>query len=299
MERIEELEIWYREFILFKTINEWIWERQRISYERTWKRMKEQNETFNKLKDFNEDNILRILWKQLIARKWGSVTYNHHLKNLKAFWKWLNKKRILENNPIEETKKRKESKKIPKTLTKEQTKELLKELPKIFWRWDFTDIRNETMVKTYLYTWWRLSEIMNIELEDLNIDEDYIKIKYWKWDKQRIIPLHKNLKKDLKEYLKRRNDIYWNWWYLFNTVWKKALQKRDSRLIIEKIRKGISFKFTWHQLRHTFATALIKNNFDVYNVSQILGHAKIETTKIYLSLDTEKFRNKLNKIELY
>jgi len=261
--------------------------------------MKEQNETFNKLKDFNEDNILRILWKQLIARKWGSVTYNHHLKNLKAFWKWLNKKRILENNPIEETKKRKESKKIPKTLTKEQTKELLKELPKIFWRWDFTDIRNETMVKTYLYTWWRLSEIMNIELEDLNIDEDYIKIKYWKWDKQRIIPLHKNLKKDLKEYLKRRNDIYWNWWYLFNTVWKKALQKRDSRLIIEKIRKGISFKFTWHQLRHTFATALIKNNFDVYNVSQILGHAKIETTKIYLSLDTEKFRNKLNKIELY
>lgn len=299
MERIEELEIWYREFILFKTINEWIWERQRISYERTWKRMKEQNETFNKLKDFNEDNILRILWKQLIARKWGSVTYNHHLKNLKAFWKWLNKKRILENNPIEETKKRKESKKIPKTLTKEQTKELLKELPKIFWRWDFTDIRNETMVKTYLYTWWRLSEIMNIELEDLNIDEDYIKIKYWKWDKQRIIPLHKNLKKDLKEYLKRRNDIYWNWWYLFNTVWNKALQKRDSRLIIEKIRKGISFKFTWHQLRHTFATALIKNNFDVYNVSQILGHAKIETTKIYLSLDTEKFRNKLNKIELY
>ncbi len=55
--------------------------------------------------------------------------------------------------------------------------------------------------------------------------------------------------------------------------------------IMEKIRASISFYFTWHQLRHTFATELVRNNFDIFNISKILGHASIDTTKIYLSVD--------------
>jgi len=60
------------------------------------------------------------------------------------------------------------------------------------------------------------------------------------------------------------------------------------RNIINKIRCFVTFHFTWHMLRHTFATELVRNNFDIYNISQLLGHSKIETTKIYLSIDTKR-----------
>ena len=69
--------------------------------------------------------------------------------------------------------------------------------------------------------------------------------------------------------------------------------------IIKMIRKRISFYFTWHQLRHTFATELVRNNFDIYNISRILGHSKIDTTKIYLSVDTERIKQQLDSISLF
>ncbi len=66
-----------------------------------------------------------------------------------------------------------------------------------------------------------------------------------------------------------------------------------------KIRASISFYFTWHQLRHTFATELVRNNFDIFNISKILGHASTETTKIYLSVDIGKLKSQIDNIALF
>jgi len=71
------------------------------------------------------------------------------------------------------------------------------------------------------------------------------------------------------------------------------------RRIIGRLRYCISFHFTWHQLRHTFATELVRNNFDIYNISRILGHSKIDTTKIYLSVDTAKLKKQIDRINLF
>ncbi len=71
------------------------------------------------------------------------------------------------------------------------------------------------------------------------------------------------------------------------------------RRIIEKIRTCITFHFTWHQLRHTFATELVRNNFDIYNISSILGHSDINTTKIYLSVDTDRLKKQLDEIPMF
>jgi site-specific recombinase XerD len=71
------------------------------------------------------------------------------------------------------------------------------------------------------------------------------------------------------------------------------------RRIIERLRYCISLHFTWHQLRHTFATELVRNNFDIYNISRILGHTKIDTTKIYLSVDTNRLKQQLDNINLF
>ncbi len=69
--------------------------------------------------------------------------------------------------------------------------------------------------------------------------------------------------------------------------------------VITRLRECVTFHFTWHQLRHTFATELVRNNFDIYNISRILGHADINTTKIYLSVDTERLKTQLDNISMF
>lgn len=57
---------------------------------------------------------------------------------------------------------------------------------------------------------------------------------------------------------------------VFPSVGGNVLTERGLRNIIEKLRKCVTFHFTWHQLRHTYATELVRNNFDIYNISRIL-----------------------------
>jgi len=87
-----------------------------------------------------------------------------------------------------------------------------------------------------------------------------------------MIPLSHKLSKILSKYLIMRNKEYKisSDSPLFPTYIGNPLKQRDMKRIIDKIRANTSFYFTWHQLRHTFATELVRNNFDIYNISQIL-----------------------------
>jgi len=76
--------------------------------------------------------------------------------------------------------------------------------------------------------------------------------------------------KHLFNYLKVRKKTFIKSDYIFTSAYGNMLQRKDMQKLIEKIRSKISFHFTWHQLRHTYATELVRNNFDIYNISQIL-----------------------------
>ena len=71
------------------------------------------------------------------------------------------------------------------------------------------------------------------------------------------------------------------------------------RNVIDRIRECITFHFTWHQLRHMFATELVRNNFDIYNISRILGHSDINVTKVYLDIDTGRLKKQLDKVPMF
>lgn len=251
-----KMEFLYSEFLIYKIVNQGIGDRQVESYKGTFKKLNE-DWTFEYLEDMTPEKIERFFWKKLMDEKRKSNTYNHQIKNIKALFNFLVKKEYLKENKINNICKRKAEKRLPKALSKENIKELLKSLNKIFDNWSFTDYRNKILVKTYLYTGARLTEVLNLNLRDISLQDNYIRIIKWKWDKERVIPLHKELKKDLKEYIKERNQYYWTDGILFCSKYKNTLQKRDMRNIINRIRKGVTFYFTWHQLRHTFATELM------------------------------------------
>lgn len=288
------------DFLLDKFINQWIWEKMMKMYYSTFNTFLTFSDIqVSDLTTYTTSNFKRFLWNNLISKNWSSTTYNHYRKCLRCYCEYLKKEWFLEKNPFDDICKRKESKKLPKTLTKDQIKELLISLYSTFDKKTYSWYRNIVIVQTYLHTWLRLSELINLWYEDININESYLRVKNWKWDKERIVPLDNIIIKTLydfdkfsrKEFIERKH-------FFLTKNWNKLTDK-DLKRIIDKIRYWITFHFTWHQLRHTFATELVRNNFDIYNISQILWHTKIDTTKIYLSTDTQKLKKQLDQIKLF
>lgn len=288
--------------MLEKVINEGIGERMEERYETIFKLFLLNSYVVpSDLSTYTSQNFKRFLGDSFIERKWASETYNNYRRYLKCYCGFLKAEWFLLDNPFDLIKKRKTPTRLPKTLKRNEVTELLANLSKAFDNNWFIWERNRTIVPTFLYTGLRLSELMNLKLGDLQIHDGYIKVLKWKGSKDRIVPLSKDIVKILIWYLRcrRLNFDEDSDAPLFPTIYWNHLQKRDLRVMILRLREVITFYFTWHQLRHTFATELVRNNFDIYNISKILGHSKIDTTKIYLSVDTNRLKIQLDNIALF
>ena len=294
--------IYIDDFLIEKEINQWIWPRMIDIYNAVFKLFIANPYVIpSDLSTYTSQNFKRFLWEKLQERNWSSETYNYYRKSLSCYCRYLTTEDWLEKNPFDSIAKRKVPERLPKSLTKDEVTELLENLDIAFDADTFVWKRNQTMVHTYLYTGLRLSELMNLNFSNLQIYDGYITVIKWKWSKDRTIPLSKEIIKVLISYLKTRNRIYSGKEdvALFPTIHWNHLQQRDTTLMINRLRECISFHFTWHQLRHTFATELVRNNFDIYNIAQILWHSKIDTTKIYLSSDTHRLKLQLDKIPMF
>ena len=290
------------DFLIEKKVNQWIWHNMLRIYNVTFKVLVESNEVnASDLSTYTSQNFKKLLGRHFLERNWSSANYNNYRKYLRCYCEYLKTEWHLTENPFDKILKRKVPIQLPKTLTKSEIQELLTNLPKIFDISSYIWKRNETIIYTYLYTGLRLTELTNLKLKDLQIHEWYIKVISWKWNKDRMIPLSHQLLTRLSRYILLRNKSFDNDLDspLFPTAYWNLLQYRDMKKMMHKIRAWISFYFTWHQLRHTFATELVRNNFDIFNISKILGHSSIDTTKIYLSVDMWRLKNQLDSLTLF
>lgn len=254
---------------------------------------------FNDFSTFTEANFLKCLKDNLINKKWSSRTYNKMRKNLKVFCDYLIMKWKLTANPLEKITYRNTEKNLPKYLTRSQINILQRTIEKVYKCDNVISIRNKTIMYFYLFSWLRLSELTHLKLEDISFENNTIRVNKGKWWKDRVVPLISILKKKLKIYLstchKHKIDID----ILFPTRFWNCLQHRDIYNIFNKVRAKLSFRFTPHMCRHTFATTLINNDVPIYNVQKAMWHTDIKTTEIYVCLDMNNFAKKLNKLKLF
>lgn len=289
------------DFLIEKYINQWIWERTLEEYYQSFKLLYSLDNKYvlpSDLTTYTTNNFKRLLADNLVLKKWSSSTYNHYRKTYKSFCNFLVNESYILENPFDKIQKRKEAKLLPKTLTTDQIKELISYISSIPYD-TYVNVRNKTIVYTYLFTWLRLSELINLTFDYIDLYEWFIRVKKWKWEKERIVPITKDLIKILLKYQTYIKNDNIDRKYFFTTISWKTLKSQDLKRIIEKIRTWITFHFTWHQLRHTYATELVRNNFDIFNISRILWHSRIDTTKIYLSSDTSKLKKQLDNINLF
>jgi len=152
-------------------------------------------------------------------------------------------------------------------------------------------LRNKLIVYLLLYTGVRVSELVNIKISDIDLLTGELKV-VGKSNKYREIPINQKLKKVLKSYLnkeRKENKQAEGSPYLLLTERSQKMHRDTINYILRKIGEDLDFKMNPHKFRHTTFTLLIKKGVDISTISNLAGHASIETTnKYYLHTNREE-----------
>ena len=207
------------------------------------------------------------------------------IRSLKRFFEFLEQSNSIFINPMESIREPRQHKTIPPDiLTKAEITKLLDQ-PNLGTK---TGIRNRTVLELFYSTGIRLQELCSLTIYDIDLQGKMVRINQGKGRKDRVIPMGKHVIRFLREYISkirpsftqknRKSRI------LFMNHHGKPLSKQVVYLMIRKYvtKSKKKKKITAHSLRHTFASALVKNGADVVAVQKMLGHANLKTTQGYI-----------------
>ncbi|KXZ39843.1 integrase/recombinase XerD [Alkalithermobacter thermoalcaliphilus JW-YL-7 = DSM 7308] len=170
----------------------------------------------------------------------------------------------------------------------------------------FYKFRNLTIFTLMLYTGLRISEIVNIDLQDIQYAMEYEVLNIiGKGNKQRKVPLLKQFLDDgylkcLKHYydIRIQKQVKTNAFFISSK--NTRITPRAIQMLTRKYCKNININknITPHKFRHTFATHLIKNGADIRKVQELLGHSSISTTQIYTHIAVDDLKNTLKNYNI-
>jgi tyrosine recombinase XerC len=218
-----------------------------------------------------------------------SRTLARHLSSLRSFFRFLTREGLLKANPVTSVSSPKLDRHLPAFLTEEEVSALLKAVAPA----DEWGLRDLAILETFYSTGIRISELVGLSLEDMDLIGGIIKVR-GKGKKERIAPIGEYAITALRAYLDGRRKQS-------SAVF---LNRRGSRITDRGVR-GIVGKYlrranvkqgvSPHTLRHSFATHLLDRGADLRTVQELLGHANLSTTQIYTHLTTEKLKRVYDK----
>ncbi len=224
------------------------------------------------------------------------TSISRKISALRSFFKYLLKERIIKLNPAESVPLPKLDKPLPKFLTITEVNELLEEKEKD--KDNFTKIRDDAILELLYATGIRISELVSLNLEDINFKEQLIRVK-GKGKKERIVPFGDIAKAKVKEYLRNREEKRPKTSAVFINRFGKRLSQRYIQMMLKKhlLVKGLTKDITPHSLRHSFATHLLSMGADLRTIQELLGHASLNTTQRYTHLNLKQLIDEYNKVK--
>ncbi|MDD3839172.1 MAG: site-specific tyrosine recombinase XerD [Clostridia bacterium] len=229
--------------------------------------------------DANKTTIISYVL-QLQKNKQAASTISRKISTIRVFFKFLNEKRYIDSDPCGNLPVPKIEKKPPEVLTKKEV-ELLLDQPKCV---DAKGIRDKAMLELLYATGIRVSELVELKMDQLNLNLGYIKC--INRNKERVIPVGSVSLKYMKLYLEQsrdklnKNNEIDN---IFLNCQGGQLSRQGFWKIVKYYTKKANIKktITPHTLRHSFAIHLLNNGADLESVQKMLGHSDISTTQIY------------------
>jgi len=215
---------------------------------------------------------------------------NRKITTLKTFYKFLMKQGVVVVNPMLKVQSPKQSKKLP-VFVEESKMEML--FDKVDFGEGFDALRDKLLIELFYATGMRLSELVNLKENDINIHSCSIKV-LGKRNKERIIPFSNNMKHLFTEYLKEKKKTFANKSEtLFMTSEGNKIYHKLAYRIVNKYLAQVTTldKKSPHVLRHTFATHMLNHGADINSIKEILGHANLSATQVYTHNTIDKLKN--------
>lgn len=229
---------------------------------------------------------------QLKEKGLAAATIARKLAAIKAFYRFMTAEGYMDANPAEVVEAGTKGIKLPRVLSEDEVVRLLNQ-PDIKTAEGF---RDRTMLEVLYATGMRVSELINLTLERVDLNMKYI-IAFGKGSKERIVPLGSVAAEFLQQYLEKVRPKLTHAGRNTNIVFlafggHELTRQRFWQIIRAYGRKAnINKALTPHILRHSFATHLLDNGADLRSVQELLGHSDISTTQIYTHLTNKRLRD--------
>ena len=242
--------------------------------------------------DISSTTKTTVLSYLLYLQKEGraSSTVSRTLASLRSYYLFMMQNGVVKSNPTSNLEAPHVEKKIPKILSGEEV-ELLLEQPKDC---DNKGIRDKAMLELLYATGIRVSELINLDVSDVNVPMSFVRCKGGK--KERIIPMGHQAKDALENYInnvrkymvKDENETA-----LFVNCSGARLSRQGFWKLIKYYQHiaGIESDITPHTLRHSFAAHLLENGADLHSIQEMMGHADISSTQVYSRMINSKIKD--------
>ena len=221
-------------------------------------------------------------------------TISRNLATIRSFYQFSIRTKKIKKDPTKNIESPKIDKRVPSILTSEEV-ELLLEQPKDV---DLKGTRDKAMLEFAYATGMRVTEIISLNIEDINLEEGYVICR--NKNKSRNIPLGSMSLKAMKEYIDEARAYLIkdeNEEALFVNVNGTRLTRQGFWKIVKyyKEQAHITKDITPHVLRHSFATHLLQNGADLKSIQTMLGHSDISSTQVYMQFQDPGIKNAYKK----
>ena len=225
---------------------------------------------------------------QLKSKNIESSSINRKLSALKSLFKFGLRNNHIKSNPCTKLQSLKTPKKLPVFFKTSELDTALESTENA--KNDFAEIRNNIILEILYQTGIRRAELIGLKDSDFNFFSLTLRI-VGKGNKERIIPISKNLKVKAEEYINLKNQIFDSPYFILTDTGEQSYPNLIYRIVKSSMGEVSSLsKRSPHVIRHSFASSLLNNGAEISAVKELLGHANLAATQIYTHTSYEQLK---------